>query len=221
MQWYLDGESSTWPSIFAAEPVLTGDVVIVLCTPVMKDWARKYLHRSVMVLDSTFGLNKHGYSLFAVMAVGEQGEGVPVCFLITKSETTESITTALKQFVSYLDSDAPDGSTPIRPSTILTDDCQAEQNACSNVFPGAKQALCIFHVRSAIQKTLHHKLKGSPATRSEVYASIEAFVGTLAYMPPCDTLVATEARAQAMLSDFSSKYAPCRSCECEFLHDSD
>lgn len=84
-----------------------------------------------MVLDSTFGLNRHGYSMFAVMAIGEQSEGVPVAFLITKTESTASITTALQQFVKFLDEHIePNDATLTRPSTIMTDDCLAEQAAC-------------------------------------------------------------------------------------------
>jgi hypothetical protein len=83
-------------------------------------------------------LNKHGYSLFAVLAIGEQSNGVPVSFLITKSESTETSTTALKQFVGFLDevSDtaAPAGhGTLIRPSTTMTDDSGAEQSALRSV----------------------------------------------------------------------------------------
>jgi hypothetical protein len=119
-----------WPKIFAAEPLLTGEVVIVLCTPTMRDWAHRFMHRSVLVMDSTFGLNKHGYSLFVVLAIGEHSNGVPVCFFITKSECTESIAIALKQFVSYLDEGRHSSQAALtRPSTTMTDDSAAEQAA--------------------------------------------------------------------------------------------
>jgi MULE transposase domain len=139
MQWHLDGDSNKFPRIFAAEPVLVGEVAIVLCTPTMREWARRYMQGSVLVMDSTFGMNKHGYSLFAVMVIGEQSNGVPVSFLITKSESTETITTALKQFVEFLDevSDTaePAGHTTLtRPSTTMTDDSAAEQSALRSVY---------------------------------------------------------------------------------------
>jgi hypothetical protein len=130
VQWHLDGAGTQWPKIFAAEPVLTGDVVIVLCTPTMREWAHRFMHRSVLVMDSTFGLNKHGYSLFVALAIGEHSNGVPVCFFITKSESTESITIALKQFVRYLDEGRDSTQTALtRPSTTMTDDSAAEQAA--------------------------------------------------------------------------------------------
>jgi hypothetical protein len=85
----------------------------------MREWARRYMHGSVMVMDPTFGTNKHVYSLFAVLAIEEHSQGVRVAFLITRAETTESITTALEQWVTFLDAGLSSGSVPIRPSTIL------------------------------------------------------------------------------------------------------
>lgn len=130
LQWLLDGDCGKWPSIFAAEPVLHGDVVIVLCTTTMRCWARKYMQGSVLVMDSTFGMNRHGYSLFALLAIGEQGSGVPVRFLITKTESAQNITTALNQFVAYLDADSEASNAALtRPLTTMTDDSVAEQAA--------------------------------------------------------------------------------------------
>jgi hypothetical protein len=127
----------------------------------MREWARRYMHRSLMVMHSTFGTNKHLYILFAVLAIGEQSQGVPVAFVITRFNTTESITEALEQFVTSLDAGTSSGRALIRPSTIITDDSMSEQAACSKLFPDAKQALCAYYVRTAIQKTLcNKKLQG-------------------------------------------------------------
>jgi hypothetical protein len=61
MQHCLDGQAG-FASIFAAIPILIGDVTIVLCIPAMKQWARKYIPRRVLIMDSTFGVNQLGYS---------------------------------------------------------------------------------------------------------------------------------------------------------------
>jgi hypothetical protein len=130
MQHCLDGQAG-FASIFAAKPILIGDVTIVLCTPAMKQWARKYIPGRVLIMDSTFGVNQLGYSLFALMAMGHQGQGVPVAFMITKTETTENITTGLKQLRCFFDEGTTTEDPPaaVRPSTTLTDDSTAEQNA--------------------------------------------------------------------------------------------
>jgi hypothetical protein len=128
LQYHLDGHGG-FEHIFAAEPILTGEIVIVLCAPFMREWARQYMHGRVLVMDSTFGTNKHGYSLFAILAVGHHGNGVPLGFMITKSESTEAITAALKQYRSFLDSGTVPPAPVIRPKTTLTDDSDAEQNA--------------------------------------------------------------------------------------------
>jgi hypothetical protein len=159
-----------------------------------------------MVMDSTFGTNKHGYSLFAVLAIGEQSQGVPVAFLITRSETTESITVALEQFVTFLDAGISSESVPIRPSTVITDDSMSEQAACSNVFPDAKQALCAYHVRTAIQKTLQQKLQGGGEQKKAAFVAMELFVREVMYLPPMETLAATQAEAQRRFDVFRSTY---------------
>jgi MULE transposase domain len=128
LQYHLDGEGSFEP-IFAAKPVLTGNVAIVLCTPTMRKWARMYMHGRVLVMDSTFGLNRHGYSLFAIMAVGDQGNGVPVCFMITKTEDADCIEGALLQFKLFLDDGTGENEPFIKPHTALTDDSKSEQLA--------------------------------------------------------------------------------------------
>jgi hypothetical protein len=128
MQYCMDGQAD-FNSIFAAKPILTGDVTIVLCTRTMRDWAQKHIPGRVLIMDSTFGVNRLGYSLFTVMAVGHNGAGLPVAFMITKTETAENISTGLKQFRDFLDEKTPSAHLAVRPSTTLTDDSTAEQNA--------------------------------------------------------------------------------------------
>ena len=80
-------------------------------------------------MDSTFGLNKLGYSLFLIMAIGGQGQGVPIAFIIAKSESTESVITGLNQFKASLDDGLGPNESPIRPDTAMTDDINPEQAA--------------------------------------------------------------------------------------------
>jgi hypothetical protein len=63
------------------------------------------------------------------MAVGHHGGGLPVAFMITKTETAENISAGLKQFRDFLDEETTAGDPPVRPSATLTDDSTAEQNA--------------------------------------------------------------------------------------------
>jgi hypothetical protein len=128
MQHCLDGQAG-FESIFAAKPILTGNVTIVLCTQTMRDWARMYVPGRVLIMDSTFGVNHLGYSLFAIMAVGHNGAGLPVAFMITKTETAENISTGLKQFRDFMDEETSAADRLVRPSATLTDDNTAEQNA--------------------------------------------------------------------------------------------
>jgi hypothetical protein len=72
------------------------------------------------------------------MSIGHQGQGLPVAFMITKTETTENIATGLKQLRDFFDEGTTTEDPPaaVPPSTTLTDDSTAEQktlgyDACS------------------------------------------------------------------------------------------
>jgi hypothetical protein len=93
-QYCLDGEAGC-ESIFAAKPILTGGVTIVLCTRTMREWDRKFISGRVLIMDCTFEANQLGYSLFVIMAVGHHGGGLPVAFMITKTETAQNISAGL------------------------------------------------------------------------------------------------------------------------------
>lgn len=97
LQYLLDGIEGH-ERIFAGMPVLTDDVVITLCTDTMLDWARSFLHNGPLMMDSTFGTNKVGCSLFIVLTMSPFGSGLPVCYFIAKREPTDSIATGLRQF---------------------------------------------------------------------------------------------------------------------------
>lgn len=70
------------------------------------------------------------------------------------------------------------------------------------MFPDAKQALCAYHVRTAIQKTLQQKLKGAAEQRKAAFSAIEGFVTTIMYLRPEATVEATQAEAQRRFVTF-------------------
>jgi MinD-like ATPase involved in chromosome partitioning or flagellar assembly len=74
------------------------------------------------------------------------------------------------------------------------------------VFSDAKQALCAYHVRTAIQKTLQQKLKGKD--KATDYAAIEKVVEGLMYLPAKATIEETRNAAQQKLSDFRKEWEP-------------
>jgi hypothetical protein len=73
------------------------------------------------------------------------------------------------------------------------------------VFPDAKQALCAYHVRTAIQQRLQQKLKGRD--KAVAFAAIERVVEEIMYLPAKETVEATLQEAEKKLSDFRNEYA--------------
>lgn len=64
-----------------------------------------------------------GVQSVCLLAIGDKGEGVPVCYFITSNEQAATLVKALQQFKSFLDAE---GGTPTRPSTTMTDDSDSE-----------------------------------------------------------------------------------------------
>jgi hypothetical protein len=113
--------------IFLIEPLLQADdVLIVMANDSMLDWARKFVHGRVLVMDTTFGLDRLGYSLCALMTIDDQGKGLPVALSIMKWETTESFERILRSFDEAVNINR-DASERIVPAAIMTDDSGAER----------------------------------------------------------------------------------------------
>jgi hypothetical protein len=70
------------------------------------------------------------------------------------------------------------------------------------VFEDAKQALCSYHVRAAIQKGLQQRLLGTSEVKTSAYKAFEHFVQSVMYMPACTDEVATLAKAKEMMCKF-------------------
>jgi hypothetical protein len=80
-------------------------------------------------MDSTFGVNRLGYSLFTVMVVRHRVAGLLVAFMITTTETAENISTGLKQLPDFMDEETPAAHLAVRRSSTLIDHSTAEQSA--------------------------------------------------------------------------------------------
>ncbi|EFN54703.1 hypothetical protein CHLNCDRAFT_135359 [Chlorella variabilis] len=47
--------------------------------------------RRLVFMDATFGVNKYGYPLYALVVQDESGRGVPVSFMVCSSDTAEVV----------------------------------------------------------------------------------------------------------------------------------
>ena len=105
---------------------------MVICSPTQRELLEK--HGGVMLLDSTFGTNKYGFSLFTLMVMDEHNNGFPGAWIITSDEAQTTIEAGL----GHLKAEVPGWS----PHTFMTDACDGEQNAIGTVFPAASSSNC-------------------------------------------------------------------------------
>ena len=145
-------------------------------------------------MDSTFGTNRHQFSLFFIMGRNNFGNGCSLAFFLIDGEDEKKIGRALTIFQSFMTDE-------LQPLTIVTDYCLAEINALSHTFPDAKQYLCKFHVRQAWERNLSKTIY---AIRSEHKKVIYWMLAELQDQTTEESFIQT--RLQLKKHNFYSKY---------------
>ena len=79
---------------------------------------------------------------------------------LTSSESTQAIVRGLDSIVQLAGDSAFYGRGEDGPELFMTDNCAAERQAISDVFPGAGQLLCTFHVLQACWRYLWSRESG-------------------------------------------------------------
>jgi hypothetical protein len=125
---YHHCEDGLREQVFVCKPILQPDRTnIVLANKTMLEWAEQFLTNRVLIMDTTFGVNRLGYPLLVVMAVDEHGCGLPICFAILKHQSELEFHHALSQLDMKLNRDC--NSALIKPASYMTDCDKAEINA--------------------------------------------------------------------------------------------
>ncbi|GLJ43564.1 hypothetical protein SUGI_0906370 [Cryptomeria japonica] len=57
----------------------------------MLDMMVRFLHDSIILMDSTFTTNKYGYQLYSCLVFDKQQSGVPVAWAVTSRNKIEDI----------------------------------------------------------------------------------------------------------------------------------
>ena len=100
-------------------------------------------------MDATSNLDRNDTKLFHLYCPSSIG-GLPVAELITTREDGPTIAFALQVLKSVLPAGAFYGrGREVGPVLFMTDDCDAETNALSAVWPQAELLLCQFHLLQA------------------------------------------------------------------------
>ena len=175
------GKTTVPPPEFSDSPKDGGaPFVVSFMTAQQKVIAQTYGHERPWFIDSTFGLNKYGFSLFTIMVAGppcgrSKATGFVIGWVITSREDAETTAKWLLQLKRQI----PE----VKPSCILTDAAQALRNAVTWVFGNAvRHLLCIWHVKKAWRKAAVQKIKDE-VVRKDVLDRLFGLQGTNFHKP--------------------------------------
>ncbi|KAF0293363.1 hypothetical protein FJT64_000941 [Amphibalanus amphitrite] len=169
-----------------AVSVEDGETVIAAVTPLMERVHTLPDAGEVVFVDASGGMNRHGQRVFLLMCWSPAG-GLPLGVIVSTSETEAVVDKAFRLLVGILPDGAFGGRGRRGPLCFMTDDCQAERNALSAVWPEARLLLCTFHVLQAVWRWLHngkhgidkqHRQAIMALAKQLVYANNEAEIAT-------------------------------------------
>lgn len=135
-----------------------------------------HAHGSRLVhMDAKHGTNPHGYPLYSLSVSDEHGKGVPGAFMITSSESADTVKLFLETVKQKIREDfAEQDSEPFQFSHAMIDKSKAEIAACNelNIF----YVLCYFHVLQELQRFLRSSESGvtAKADHQRIICEIEA-----------------------------------------------
>ena len=116
----------------------------------------------IVYVDATSNLDRQDSKLIKFMTCSPAG-GLPLGFVITRSESETVLKAAFRKLKDVLPDDAFYKRGKERgPSLFMTDDADAEINALHDVWPDAKLLLCAWHVLNAVWRWLwdsNHQIK--------------------------------------------------------------
>ena len=120
-------------------------LALAVCTPLMAR-AHTLLRQAgeLVYCDSTASLDRYNCPTF-IMSTSSSGGGIPLGVVITSGESEDTLTESFSHLKSVLPTNAFYGRGNNGPQLFITDDSEAEKNALNNIWPEAKQILCIFH----------------------------------------------------------------------------
>src|SRR5277367_388781 len=123
----------------------------------MKRAHREPFSSSIVFVDSSGSCDQTNTSVTFVFGKCKAG-AIPLGYILHTSQQEENYYHAFSALMELVGSAAFNGKGA--PEIIMTDDSEAERNACKRVFPNATLLLCIFHVCQAVWRWLWDSKNG-------------------------------------------------------------
>lgn len=143
----------------------TDRLEIIICTPEQQEYAWKYGHQNLILVDGTFGISKHKLLLFIIMVIDEKNKGIPITFILFTppinnrltssgydSKILERLFTIFRDKLSITYNQNQLAANPnatliiFTPIVAMTDTDVKERGPLSKVWPGIILLLCYFHI---------------------------------------------------------------------------
>jgi len=162
---------------FIALDAAGDDVIVAICTPLMKRVHRFVIHSAELVfVDAGGNMDKHNMRVFLLMTYSVAG-GLPLGVLITTNEQATTISRALQLYNTLIDNSCFHHRGLAGPKLFMTDDSTAERTALESTYPGSTLLLCIFHVLQAFWRFLWDCRSGDPKDeRPYLFGRMKALV---------------------------------------------
>jgi predicted outer membrane lipoprotein len=153
------------------------DIIIAICTPLMKRVQRIVKHSGEMVfVDASGSMDRQNMRVFMMLTHSAAG-GLPIGVLIMSNEQCATITAALQLYLTLIDEECFGGRGTSGSILFMTDDSIAERNALKLVFPESTLLLCAFHILQAFWRFLWDSKSGvRKESRQHLFGILKAML---------------------------------------------
>ncbi|CAG8751225.1 12655_t:CDS:2, partial [Cetraspora pellucida] len=165
---------------------------IIISTHEQQEYAWKYSHQNLILVNRTFGISRHKLLLFIVMIIDSNNKGIPIFFILftpprsnrlTSSEYDSKILEPL--FTIFRDKISDNYNkknqslaTPVifSPCAAMTDTDIKERKSLSKVWPGIILLLCYFHISQCCKNEINKQLDRGGENKARLMDSSEEMV---------------------------------------------
>jgi len=102
------------------------------------------LYKDMMILDTTFGLNRFNMPVLTLAGVNNEGKTIIFGFAFLPNECAEYKRWVFEKFLTLTNEEAPE--------SVITDGCPAFSKALKEVFPNAKTYYCGWHIQLNLKR---------------------------------------------------------------------
>ncbi|CAG8544750.1 12617_t:CDS:1 [Cetraspora pellucida] len=147
---------------------------IIISTYEQQEYAWKYGHQNLILVDGTFGISRHKLLLFIVMVIDSNNKGIPISFILFTPPRSNRLTSSgydskiLERLFTIFRDKISDNynkknqslATPVifSPRAAMTDTDIKERKSLSKVWPGIILLLCYFHISQCCKNEINKQL---------------------------------------------------------------